>query len=63
MKTFKTEHLFFNREVSPAQEFTEDKPLSMFTHKDFQWFWRDHILTLEISESVKTDFQKITRLS
>ena len=29
---------------------------------DNRWFWNDHVLTLEVGESVKTDFQLITRV-
>ena len=26
-----------------------------------RWYWEDHVLTLEVGASIKTDFQKITR--
>ena len=29
---------------------------------DQRWFWREHILTLAVGESVETDFQIITRV-
>jgi len=29
---------------------------------DGRWFWTDHVLTLEIGKSIKTDFSKITRI-
>lgn len=29
---------------------------------DNRWFWVDHVLTLQVGESVDTDFQKITRI-
>ena len=30
---------------------------------DNRWFWNDHVLTLEVGESVDTDFQTITRIA
>lgn len=28
---------------------------------DMRWFFEDHVLTLEVGESIKTDFREITR--
>jgi len=28
---------------------------------DCRWFWREHVLTLEVGASVETDFRVITR--
>ena len=27
-----------------------------------RWFWNDHVLTLDVGQSVKTDFSTITRI-
>jgi hypothetical protein len=29
---------------------------------DMRWFWNDHVLTLEVGESIATDFETIIRL-
>ena len=29
---------------------------------DSRWFWQDHILTLNVGESIKTTFRTITRI-
>jgi len=29
---------------------------------DNRWFWTEHVLKLEVGESVCTDFRKITRI-
>lgn len=29
---------------------------------DMRWFWKDHVLTLDIGESIDTDFHTITRI-
>lgn len=29
---------------------------------DHRWFWDDHVLTLQVSQSIDTDFQTITRI-
>jgi len=29
---------------------------------DGRWFWTDHVLTLNVGDSVDTDFQTITRI-
>lgn len=29
---------------------------------DHRWFWNDHVLTLKVGESVKTDFRSIIRV-
>lgn len=28
---------------------------------DQRWFWQEHVLTLEVGESIDTDFRRITR--
>lgn len=29
---------------------------------DARWFWQEHVLTLEVGESVDTDFSRIIRI-
>ena len=29
---------------------------------DGRWFWEDYVLTLDIGESIDTDFRRITRI-
>ena len=43
--------------------FFEDDPPSWLISKENNWFWEEHVLTLEKGKSVSTDFQKITRIS
>jgi hypothetical protein len=52
-------------------EFTEADAPDWLTSKntvqgstmDARWFWTSHVLTLKVGESVKTDFQLITRIA
>jgi hypothetical protein len=30
---------------------------------DTRWFWKEHVLTLEVGHQIKTDFHTITRIS
>jgi hypothetical protein len=64
---FKMTHLNFDTSV----EFTEADAPDWLTSKntvqgstmDARWFWTSHVLTLKVGESVKTDFQLITRIA
>ena len=29
---------------------------------DHRWFWEDHVLTLQVGQSINTDFQTTTRI-
>lgn len=29
---------------------------------DYRWFWTDHVLTLQVGESVCTDYHRVTRI-
>lgn len=68
MKTFEMGSLFFC--VKP-EIFTEDFPpdwlSSVNTVKgstmDQRWFYNEHVLTLDVGQSVDTDFTRIKRLS
>jgi hypothetical protein len=67
---FKMKHLYFNTLIVEEQTFTEDTAPDWLTGAktvkgstmDMRWFWNDHVLTLGVGESVKTDFQIITRI-
>lgn len=69
MMRFKMVSLFWP-EDSEAKTFTEnDAPKWLTSEKtvkgstmDDRWFWNGHVLTLEVGQSVETDFHKITRL-
>lgn len=54
-------HLVF-KEKKPI-EFTEDNPPSWLLYPEFKWWWDDHVLTLKVGKHIKSDFQKIKRLS
>lgn len=29
---------------------------------DHRWFWNEHVMTLQVGQSVDTDFQTVTRV-
>lgn len=51
-------------------EFTEENPPIWLSSEntvagstmDMRWFWKDHVLKLNVGESIDTDFNKITRI-
>jgi hypothetical protein len=65
---FEKTNTLFNTE---PETFTEESAPSWLTSyravkgstMDERWFWNDHVLTLDVGESVETDFTKITRKS
>lgn len=69
MKTFAMVHLY-TKELKPKL-FDESNAPTWLTSEntvkgstmDNRWFWTDHVLKLDINESIKTDFQQITRLT
>lgn len=69
MKTFSMKHRFF-KDLEPRL-FDEETAPDWLTSKnsipgstmDGRWFWNEHVLTLEVNESINTDFQTITRVS
>ena len=68
MKTFemtpnfwKLKPVIFNENDAPDW-LTGEKTVKGST-MDNRWFWKDHVLTLEVGESVETDFQVIKRIS
>lgn len=64
---FEMTHNFFGG--TPAQFTNLDAPDWLTSAKtvpgstmDDRWFWREHVLTLKVGESVATDFQTIKRV-
>lgn len=67
MKQFQMVHLIFKDDVEHFSEITApDWLTSANTVKgstmDDRWFWNEHVLTLQVGESINTDFRKITRI-
>ena len=67
MKEFKMTHMFFG---PPGEPFTEETAPNWLckggvpgSTMDNRWFWNDHVLTLEVGETVRTDFNEIRRTS
>ena len=66
MKRFRRNSLWSDFE----EEFTEETAPDWLTSRnqikgstmDDSWFWFGHVLTLEVGQSVETDFSKITRI-
>jgi len=56
--TFETETLF--SEHNAPTWLTSENTVPGSTMDD-RWFWEKHVLTLEVGESIDTDFQRITR--
>ncbi len=67
MKRFERTFKFWNLGTTV---FTEDEAPEWLTGEntvkgftmDNRWFWKDHVLTLEVSESIETDFVAIKRI-
>ena len=63
---FQIKSLFFDT----IETFTElDPPIWLSSEDSFpgstmdnRWFWKEHVLTLSVGESIDTDFNTITRL-
>ena len=70
MKKFKLTHRIFVGNVTPKTEyFSESDPPKWLSEggckgstMDNRWFWNDHVLTLNLNETVDTDFRTITRI-
>ena len=69
MKTFSMQHVY-SKESKPklfdesnAPEWLTSENTTKGSTMDDRWFWNNHVLTLNINESIKTDFQTITRLT
>jgi hypothetical protein len=66
VKTFEMHHDIF-KDQAPIV-FTEDTAPAWLCEggiagstMDNRWFWNGHVLTLEVGQSVDTDFHRITR--
>ena len=51
---------YFSEETAPTW-LTSENTVKGSTMDD-RWFWNDHVMTLEVGESIKTDFQDIKRV-
>ena len=65
VRGFRADHLlgevtYFSSEDAP--DWLTSKNTIKGSTYDNRWFWQDHVLTLGIDESVKTDFHTITRI-
>ena len=65
---FEMTHNFFSGVTAQFSETTAPDWLTSVktvpgSTMDYRWFWVDHVLTLDIGQSVKTDFQTIKRIS
>lgn len=65
---FEMTHRFFNS--TPESFSTLNAPAWLTSENtirgstmDNRWFWREHVLTLQVGESVKTDFHIIKRVA
>lgn len=64
---FEAQHLFLKR--APEIRFSDTDAPDWITSADTikgstmdnRWFWEEHVLTLKVGASVKTDFHVITR--
>lgn len=64
---FEMRHRFLT--VKPVQFSEHDAPdwlTSVNTNPgstmDHRWFWNNHVMTLQVGQSVDTDFQTVTRV-
>ncbi len=64
MKSFETTHLIFNTKF----RFDEDKPPKWLYNPtakgtmDQNWFYKDHVLNLDLGQTIETDFHEIRRI-
>lgn len=64
IKQFKMTSLFF--QVIPGVKskfFDEHTPPWWLDHKEYRWWFDKYVLTLDVGESVDTDFQHIERIA
>lgn len=59
VKEFAMYHLFFKGE---PELFSERDPPDWLLHKEYSWWFDEHVLTLNVGQSIKSDFRKIVRL-
>jgi len=68
VKLFKMAHRFFLK--TEERTFTDQDAPDWLTSKnsirgstmDNRWFWNEHVMTLNVGQSVETDFHVITRV-
>jgi hypothetical protein len=51
----------FTHMLGHAKTHRGDRMPAWLTHREFGWFLRDHVLTLEVGQHVDTDFWRIER--
>jgi hypothetical protein len=59
---FEMTPFFFKGLGGKLTMFSEHNPPDWMTCKENNWWWKKHVLTLEIGESIDSDFQTIKRL-
>ena len=64
---FKMTHQVFNTEKwfteTDAPDWLTGKKTIKGSTMDTRWFWTGHVLTLNVGQSVDTDFQTVTRVN
>ena len=58
MKAFNMKHKYFNH----MEQFTIESPPGWLVSKEYRWWYVKHVLTLEVGESISSDFRIITRV-
>lgn len=58
MKKFKMVHLDFGTESL----FNEDTVPKWLLSDEYNWFYKEYILTLDVGGNIETDFQRIIRV-
>jgi hypothetical protein len=57
---FKIEHLFCKEDIVICDE---NKLPNWMCHKELLWWINDYVFKLKITESIESDFHKITRIA
>lgn len=60
VKTYIGLHKVFAKHI---EMFTENSPPAWLTSNVFNWWWEEHVLTLDVEEFVDSDFRIIIRTS
>jgi len=65
---FSMRHKFFKDKVenfseSDAPDWLTGANTVPGSTMDNRWFWKDHVLTLQVGQSIETDFRTITRIA
>lgn len=59
MKRFKMTHLIFENDV---EEFSEENIPKWLLHKEFNWWYNDYVLELEVGQYIDDDFRRYERV-